>query len=396
MKNKKIISIRKRKKEAPFFAWPWENLNNFKYLLYGPLVGKVVYAIYKKEITKNEIWCLYIVVLFGLRGLVHQLWSTYSNMLFLNRAHRINQQGVEFDQIDAEWHWDNFLILQAIVASFSYLSFPNLLANLPIWDTKGSLCCLVLHIGISEPLYYWMHRLLHLPTLFQHYHWLHHTSKVINPFTAGHATFLEHLLLCVVIGIPTLGTAFLGYGSISLMYSYILAFDFLRCLGHSNVEVVPSHLFHAIPFLKYLIYTPTYHSLHHMDMKTNFCLFMPLYDKIWNTLNTNSWTLHKEVSSRTRADSNGPDFVFLVHGVDVMSSMHAPFVFRSFSSIPFRTKLFLLPMWPYTLIVMLVMWAKSKTFLVSFYNLRGKLHQTWVVPRIWFSVFLTFRSRRHK
>ncbi|KAL6576489.1 Very-long-chain aldehyde decarbonylase cer3 [Orobanche hederae] len=391
MGNKKI-SIPERRKEAPLFVWPWENLNNFKYLLYGPLVGKVVHAVfYRKEmISKNEIWCLHILLLFCLRGLVHQLWSTYSNMLFLNRAHRINQHGVEFDQIDEEWHWDNFLILEAIAASLSYLSFPNFLANLPIWDTRSNLCGLILHIGISEPLYYWTHRLLHLPNLFQQYHWLHHSSKVINPFTAGHATFLEHLLLCVVVGIPTLGTAFIGYGSISLMYGYILVFDFFRCLGHSNVEVIPYHLFQAIPFLRYLIYTPTYHSLHHMDMKTNFCLFMPLFDKLWNTANPISWALHKEISSRT--NSKGPDFVFLVHGVDVMSAMHAPFVFRSFSSIPFSTKLFLLPMWPYTLIVMLVMWAKSKTFLFSFYNIRGRLHQTWVVPRFGFQYFLPFAA----
>ncbi|KAG8379596.1 hypothetical protein BUALT_Bualt07G0105300 [Buddleja alternifolia] len=323
------------------------------------------------------------------RALVHQLWTTYSNMLFLNRARKIDQNGVEFNQIDAEWHWDNFLILQAVMASLSYLSFPSL-ANIPLWDIKGILCCLILHIGISEPLYYWIHRLLHTPILFRRYHWLHHSSQVINPFTAGHATFLEHLLLCVVVGIPTLGTALMGYGSIGLMYSYLLVFDFLRCLGHSNVEVIPSNVFEAVPFLKYLIYTPTYHSLHHMDMGTNFCLFMPVYDKLWNTLNTKSWDFHKEISSRT--NSKVPDFVFLVHVVDVMAAMHSPFVFRSFSSIPYSIKPFLFAMWPSTFIVMLVMWARSKTFLFSFYNLRDKLHQTWVVPRFGFQYFLPFAA----
>lgn len=74
---------------------------------------------------------------------------------------------------------------------------------------------------------------------------------------AGHATFLEHLVLCIVIGVPILGTAFIGYGSISILYSYVLLFDMLRCLGHSNVEVIPHHLFENIPLLKYLVYTPT-------------------------------------------------------------------------------------------------------------------------------------------
>ncbi|KAK6127918.1 hypothetical protein DH2020_038347 [Rehmannia glutinosa] len=261
-------------------------------------------------------------------------------MLFLNRTRRINQHGVEFNQIDAEWHWDNFLILQALVASFLYLSFPSL-AKFPIWDIRGFICCLILHIGISEPLYYWLHRLLHSSNLFHQYHWLHHSSKVLHPFTAGHATFLEHLLLCVVVGIPTLGTAFIGYGSISLMYSYLLAFD---------VSVFGT-----------LQYTTVF--------------------------TTQAWGL---IFASSCLSSRVPDFVFLAHVVDVMSAMHAPFVFRSFSSIPFSIKPFLFVMWPFTYMVMLVMWAKSKTFLFSFYNLRGKLFQTWAVPRFGFQYFLPF------
>ncbi|XP_011082697.1 protein ECERIFERUM 3 [Sesamum indicum] len=379
-----------RRGEAGLFAWPWENLHSFKYLLYGPLVARVLYAVYIDGEVKNDDWCLHILMLSGLRALVHQLWSSFSCMLFVNRTRRINQQGVEFDQIDAEWHWDNFLILQTFAASFLYLSFPAL-ANLPIWDIRGVICCLMLHMGISEPLYYWLHRLLHSSSLFEQYHWLHHSSKVLHPYTAEHATFLEHILLCAVVGIPTLGTVFIGYGSIILMYGYFLVFDFLQCLGHCNVEVFPDRLFETIPLLKYLIRPPTYHSLHHSDMGTNFCLFMPLYDKLWKTMNTNSWDLQREISSRT--NSRAPDFVFLAHAVDVMSSMHSPFVYRSFSSIPFSAKPFLFPGWPIAYMVMLVMWAKSKTFLMSFYYLRGRLFQTWAVPRFGFQYFLPFATK---
>lgn len=74
---------------------------------------------------------------------------------------------------------------------------------------------------------------------------------------AGHATFLEHLLLMMVVGIPIIGTFLIGYGSLSLIYCYVLTFDLLRCLGHSNVEIIPYQIFEAIPFLKYIILTPT-------------------------------------------------------------------------------------------------------------------------------------------
>lgn len=75
--------------------------------------------------------------------------------------------------------------------------------------------------------------------------------------SAGHATLLEHIILAAVMGIPILGTCFMGYGSIIMIYGYILIFDCLRCLGHSNFEIIPHQLFQAFPTLKYLLYTPT-------------------------------------------------------------------------------------------------------------------------------------------
>ncbi|PPR91151.1 hypothetical protein GOBAR_AA29532 [Gossypium barbadense] len=324
---------------APLSAWPWENLGVFKYLLYGPLAAKVLYSWIYEDSIKDL--------------------------------------------------WDNFLILHALLAYMACLIFPSL-DDLPLWNPKGFITLLFLHVTVSEPLYYWAHRYFHEGYLFTHYHSLHHSSSVTHPYTAGHATFLEHLILCIVIGIPMAASIMMGCGSTSMVYGYVSAFDFLRCLGHSNVEVVPHEVFIKLPFLKYFLYTPTYHSLHHTEMGTNFCLFMPLFDAMGNTVNRNSWQLHKKISSDSAKNGRVPDFVFLAHGVDLTSSMHAPFVFRSFASVPFSTRIFLLPLLPVAFLVMLIMWAWSKTFLVSFYNLRGHLHQTWVVPRFGFQYFLPF------
>ncbi|KAJ9693428.1 hypothetical protein PVL29_012274 [Vitis rotundifolia] len=371
---------------GPLSTWPWENLGSYKYLLYGSFLARLIYSMIWEK-TQNPSWCLHILLLCALRGLVHQLWFSYCNMLFITRNRWILQQGIGFKQIDREWHWDNFIILQAFMADMALLNFP-FLVNLPLWNTRGIICCMVLHMGISEPLYYWFHRLLHTQYFFFHYHSLHHASIVTQPFTAGVATFLEHLMMGVIIGIPTVGTWLFGYGSISLIYGYILVFDFLRCMGHSNVEIIPHALFQIFPFLKYFLYTPTYHSLHHTEMNTNFCLFMPLYDSIWKTINTKSWDLHKRTSSGK--NERIADFVFLIHLVDVMATSHSPFFFRSLSSLKFSFKLFLLPMWPFLFVLMNCSWVFYKTFVAASYNLRGRLHQTWVVPRYGFQYFLPF------
>ncbi|MCE0481717.1 Very-long-chain aldehyde decarbonylase cer3 [Datura stramonium] len=377
--------------EAPLSAWPWEKLKSFKYLLYGPFVAKVMYSRYQEDSIKAT-WCLHVLILCSLRGLMYQLWSSFSNMLFLTRNRRIMKQGVDFKQIDKEWDWDNFILLQALMASLAYYTFPNVV-DVPIWDLNGFMVITILHVVFSEPLYYYLHKCFHGSYLFRHYHSLHHSSAIPQPFTAGHATFFEQILLGAVIGIPILGSHLMGYASVAMIYSYVLVFDFLRCLGHCNFEIIPHQLFLAFPFMKYLIYTPTYHSLHHTEMRTNYCLFMPLFDVVGNTLNPKSWDMHTKASIESGKKGRWvPDFVFLAHVVDMTSALHVPYVFRSFSSTPFSTKLYIIPLLPLSFLAMLVMWLYSKPFLNTFYYLRGYLHQTWVVPRFGFQYFLPFAA----
>ncbi|GJR90618.1 eceriferum 3-like protein [Tanacetum coccineum] len=125
---------------APLFGWPWQNFGSYKYLLYAPLVVEFIYSRVYERRQSDYGWCLHIVILSVLRGLVHQIWSSWNNMLFLNRNRRLSERGVDFDQIDKEWHWDNFIILQAFVASMILLINPSLM-NLPIWKTSGIIFC---------------------------------------------------------------------------------------------------------------------------------------------------------------------------------------------------------------------------------------------------------------
>ncbi|KAL7097332.1 hypothetical protein ACP275_10G137800 [Erythranthe tilingii] len=376
---------------APLFAWPWEFMGSSKIVIYGVFLGKAMYSIYYQQESMKESWCLHIFIICMLRLFMYQLWTSYSNMLFLNRNRIIVKKGVDFKQIDKEWHWDNFILLQAIVAALVLYVFRTL-EKQPLWNKKGFAAALALHVAISEPLFYSIHKCFHGKYLFENYHFLHHSSPVPQPYTAGHGTFLEHLLLTVVVGVPIVGTFIIGRGSISLIYGYVLVFDFLRCLGHSNVEIIPHQVFDVIPFLKYILYTPTYHNLHHAETNTNYCLFMPLFDALGNTLNEKSWDMHRNNSLASDKNGRVPDFVFLAHVVDMSSAMHGPFINRSMSSMPYYTRIYMLPFLPISFLVMLIMWAKSKTFLLSFYNLRGLLHQTWLVPRFGFQYFLPFAA----
>ncbi|GJZ71138.1 eceriferum 3-like protein [Tanacetum coccineum] len=242
---------------APLSAWPWENLGLYKYLLLGPLVGTVLHLKHQGDDNLASNWCFHVLVISFLRSHLFLWYNNICNMLFLTRNRRIFQEAIDFNQIDKEGNWDNFLILEALIASLAIYLFPHGFASLPLWETKGIVAIVLVHVLVSEPLYYWMHRLLHGNDLFTHYHALHHSSTVPQPVTAGSTTFLEALLVATVIGLPIIGCCLSGYGSKSVIYGYIFVFDFLRCLGHSNVEIIPSWIFDYFPFFRYLLYTPT-------------------------------------------------------------------------------------------------------------------------------------------
>ncbi|GMH13790.1 hypothetical protein Nepgr_015631 [Nepenthes gracilis] len=377
---------------APLSSWPWQNLGSLKYLLYGPFIAQVVRLWMHGERIQDS-WCFHILWLSALRAFLHQLWTSYSNMHFLNLRRRILPQGVDFKQIDQEWDWDNFLILHAFVAAMACLLLPPSFFNVPVMNSKGFITALFLHVLVSEPLYYLFHRFLHSDFLFRHYHSLHHSSPVPQPFTAEHATLLEHLALIPIMSIPLFGSSLIGHGSIGLFYGYILAFDFMRCLGYCNIEVFPHQIFETFSFFRYLLYTPTYHTIHHTKKDSNFCLFMPIFDFLGNTLDINAWELQKKISSNPGKNVRVPDFVFLAHIVDFSAAMHPPFVFRSFASLPYSLRLFIVPAWPFTFIAMLMLWAWAKSFMVSMCELKGKLLHTWTVPRFGFQYFLPFATK---
>ncbi|CAN6449649.1 unnamed protein product [Victoria cruziana] len=369
---------------AQLSAWPWDDSCKLKYFLYAPLVANCITSWRNGE---TGSWCFHILAICALRGLVHQLWFSYSSMLFLTNKYKVIKQGVDYKQIDREWNWDNFIILHAFMAAIA-CHFSTFMDSLPLFNFRGYTYALILHMAITESLYYFIHRMFHSDHLFQNYHSLHHLSAVTQPYTAGTGSLLEHLVMGFLMGIPMLGASWMGGASVTLFYGYVLVFDFLRCLGHCNVEMMPVSLFDHMPVLRYLIYTPSYYSLHHTDKSSNFCLFMPLYDALGNTLHKSSWEFHRRV--RSGEGVRVPDFVFLAHMVDLHASTHSPFVVRSFSSQPFRTNLLMMPLWAVALIVLPLMWAWAKHFTVTFYCLRDRLLHTWIVPRYGFQYFLPF------
>ena len=67
-------------------------------------------------------------------------------------------------------------------------------------DQRGLISVVLIHIVVSEPLYYALHRLFHYqPKLFKSYHSLHHLSPVLHPFTGIDQVFMILYLFYVLV-----------------------------------------------------------------------------------------------------------------------------------------------------------------------------------------------------
>jgi aldehyde decarbonylase len=132
-----------------------------------------------------------------------------------------------------------------------------------------------------------------------------------------------------------------------------------------------------------------FHSLHHTQFRTNYSLFMPLYDYVYSTMDKSSDQLYE---SSLRGAEETPALVHLTHMTDLQSVYHLRIGFASVASRPSATgsMWYMWVLWPVAWLSMALAWAYgSSAFVVERIKL-GKLRmQTWAVPRYNFQVYMT-------
>nr|DAD33731.1 TPA_asm: hypothetical protein HUJ06_012582 [Nelumbo nucifera] len=373
---------------GPLTNWPWQKLGNFKYLVLAPWVAHSIYSFVSKG-PKDGDWTNLLIFPYLLwRMLHHQAWITLARYQTAKSKHRILDRGIEFEQVDRERNWDDLILLNGILFYMTNLMYDEA-KNLPLWRTDGVVLSFLLHAGPVEFLYYWLHRALHHHFLYSRYHSHHHSSIVTEPITAVVHPFAEHIAYFVLFSIPMLVTMFNGTASVASMLLYITYVDFMNNLGHCNFEVVPKWLFNIFPFLKYFMYTPSFHSLHHTQFRTNLSLFMPLYDYMYGTLDISSDKLY-ETSLKGRPET--PNVVHLTHPTTLESIYHLRPVIASLASGPYAPKWYLRMLRPLTYLSMFLTWIFGSTFTVE-RNIFNQLKmQAWAIPRFSFHYFLSWHK----
>ncbi|KAM3394402.1 very-long-chain aldehyde decarbonylase CER1 [Capsicum galapagoense] len=358
--------------------WPWTWLGNFKYVVLAPFVANSIHSFFMSEDkSKRDIGYLIIFPFLLFRMLHNQIWISLSRYRTAKGDNRIVDKTIEFDQVDRERNWDDQIILNGLLFYYGYMKLEQS-HHIPLWSTNGIIMTVLLHIGPVEFLYYWLHRALHHHFLYSRYHSHHHSSIATEPITSVIHPFAEHIAYFLLFAIPLFTTVLTRTASIVSFGGYITYIDFMNNMGHCNFEIIPKWMFSSFPPLKYLMYTPSYHSLHHTQFRTNYSLFMPMYDYIYNTLDKSSDMLYEKSLER---QGQLPDVVHLTHLTTPESIYHLRLGISSFASEPYTSKWYFWLMWPVTLWSMIVTWIYGNTFTVERNLFKNLNLQTWAIPK---------------
>nr|AAB87721.1 gl1-like protein [Arabidopsis thaliana] len=368
--------------------WPWTPLGSFKYIVIAPWAVHSTYRFVTDDPEKRDLGYFLVFPFLLFRILHNQVWISLSRYYTSSGKRRIVDKGIDFNQVDRETNWDDQILFNGVLF---YIGI-NLLAEgkqLPWWRTDGVLMGALIHTGPVEFLYYWVHKALHHHFLYSRYHSHHHSSIVTEPITSVIHPFAEHIAYFILFAIPLLTTLVTKTASIISFAGYIIYIDFMNNMGHCNFELIPKRLFHLFPPLKFLCYTPSYHSLHHTQFRTNYSLFMPLYDYIYGTMDESTDTLYEKTLER---GDDRVDVVHLTHLTTPESIYHLRIGLPSFASYPFAYRWFMRLLWPFTSLSMIFTLFYARLF-VAERNSFNKLNlQSWVIPRYNLQYLLKWRK----
>ncbi|KAM5554409.1 very-long-chain aldehyde decarbonylase CER1 [Rosa sericea] len=368
--------------------WPWTPLGSFKYVVLAPWVVHGTYSFMVNQGPDRDLSYFLILPFMLWRMLHNQLWISLSRYRTAKGKGRIVDKGLEFEQVDRERNWDDQIIFNGILFYLGSRHLPGA-QNLPLWRGDGFVMTFLIHAGPVEFLYYWFHRALHHHFLYSRYHSHHHSSIVTEPITSVIHPFAEHIAYFILFAIPMVTMAFTGTGSVGSYLIYVTYIDLMNNMGHCNFELIPNWIFSIFPPLKYLMYTPSFHSLHHTQFRTNYSLFMPIYDYIYGTMDKSTDSLYE---SSLKREEESPDVLHLTHLTTPESIYQLPVGFASLASKPHTSTWYLWLMWPVTLWSMLLTWIYGRTFVVERQRFEKLKLQTWAIPKYSLQYFLEWQN----
>jgi sterol desaturase/sphingolipid hydroxylase (fatty acid hydroxylase superfamily) len=130
----------------------------------------------------------------------------------------------------------------------------------------------VLFLFLQETYYYWIHRWMHRPGIYERVHRWHHESIETTAWTAFSFHPIEAVLQAVFLPLSVMLIPMHALAFLSLLAVMTLS----ATINHAGIEVFPSSWV-RVPLLRGLI-GATHHDLHHKQARYNFGLYFTFWD----------------------------------------------------------------------------------------------------------------------
>ncbi|XP_066343428.1 very-long-chain aldehyde decarbonylase GL1-7-like isoform X1 [Miscanthus floridulus] len=132
-----------------------------------------------------------------------------------------------------------------------------------------------------------------------------------------------------------------------------------------------------------------FHSLHHTQFRTNYSLFMPFYDYMYNTMDKSSDELYEK---SLKVTDETPDLVHLTHMTTLQSTYHLRIGIASIASKPSDNPIWYSWMiWPVACLSMVLAWVYGlSAFVIERLQMKKFKMQTWAIPRYNFQYGMTW------
>lgn len=187
---------------------------------------------------------------------------------------------------------------------------------------------------LHDAFFYWTHRAMHHPKLYNFFHRVHHESTDPSPLTSGSfhpsEAIVENALQFILPFV------------MPLHFSVIIAwqlFDIINnVLGHLGYELYPKGWV-KMPILKYKT-ASTHHNMHHQLFNGNYALYFTWWDKWMGTEFKNYESRHEQIFERKHIKKTSEGLYLLnVSGIQqeandafTIQFGNVPSVFRDFSA----------------------------------------------------------------
>ena len=136
---------------------------------------------------------------------------------------------------------------------------------------------LAVTIVLHDAYFYWTHRLMHHPRLFDRFHRLHHESHSPSPWAAYAFAPLEAVIQAMFLTI----LIFVLPLHVTVIYLFMLHMIVRNVIGHSGFELFPRGMpGHAVFGV---LTTITHHDLHHSSKGYNYGLYFTWWDRLAGT-----------------------------------------------------------------------------------------------------------------